>query len=279
MRIVSLTGRPWNELDRVVIERAPKIGVLTDRRNTPAAIADRLLEFGYTAYTMYVGERLGNATLERVRRLSLDEARTAEFDMPNCVMLCAEGENGAGVRPFGIPDDAFELLDGRRRMITKMPIRLLSLQALELSHRSVMWDVGFCTGSVSIEARLLFPAVKVFSFEIRPDCEEIMHVNTRRFGTPGIEMFIGDFMETDLSAIPSPDAVFIGGHGGRLNDMLGRINERLLRGGCVVFNSVSDESRTMFEAACRDYGLVLLEPMHLKLNDYNAITIMKAVKV
>ncbi len=34
-------------------------------------------------------------------------------------------------------------------MITKAPIRLLTLQALELNRRRVFWDIGFCTGSVS----------------------------------------------------------------------------------------------------------------------------------
>ena len=46
MRIVSLTGRPWQEFDRALIERAPKIGVLTDKAHTPAAIAQRMLEYG-----------------------------------------------------------------------------------------------------------------------------------------------------------------------------------------------------------------------------------------
>lgn len=60
MRTVSLTGRPWNEFDRALIERAPKIGILTDREHTPATIAARMLEYGYDRYTMYVGEHLGN---------------------------------------------------------------------------------------------------------------------------------------------------------------------------------------------------------------------------
>ena len=41
MRIVSLTGRPWPEFDKALIERAGKIGVLTDHEHTPAAIAQR----------------------------------------------------------------------------------------------------------------------------------------------------------------------------------------------------------------------------------------------
>ncbi len=72
--------------------------------------------------------------------------------------------------PFGIPDTEFALLNGREKMITKMPIRLLTLQALELSRRQVFWDIGFCTGSVSIEAKQLFPHLQIEAFEIRPEC-------------------------------------------------------------------------------------------------------------
>jgi precorrin-6Y C5,15-methyltransferase (decarboxylating) len=43
MRIVSLTGRPWPEFDHALIERTPKIGILTDREHTPSTIAQRML--------------------------------------------------------------------------------------------------------------------------------------------------------------------------------------------------------------------------------------------
>ena len=43
MRNVSLTGRPWQELDRALIERSTQIGILTDREHTPDAIAHRML--------------------------------------------------------------------------------------------------------------------------------------------------------------------------------------------------------------------------------------------
>ena len=48
MRIVSLTGRPWPEFDKALMEGAGKMGVLTDREHTPAAIAQRMLDYGYT---------------------------------------------------------------------------------------------------------------------------------------------------------------------------------------------------------------------------------------
>ena len=79
-------------------------------------------------------------------------------------------------------------------MITKMPIRLLTLQALDLPKRRVFWDIGFCTGSISIEARLQFPHLQIEAFEIRPECEAIIHENARRFGAPGINVHMGDFL-------------------------------------------------------------------------------------
>ena len=149
MRIVSLTGRPWPKFDRALIERVEKIGVLTDKEHNPAAIAQRMLEYGYTNYMMYVGEHLGNPLLEKVMTLSLEEVTKTDFSMPNCVILNLCGSSHSW---FGIPDSEFTLLDGREKMITKMPIRLLTLQALDLPIKKVFWDIGFCTGSISIEA-------------------------------------------------------------------------------------------------------------------------------
>ena len=137
MRIVSLTGRPWPEFDKALIERATKIGVLTDREHTPAAIAGRMLDYGYDGYTMHVGEHLGNPERERITTLSLQAALGQEFDYPNCLILAG---NDLRPRHFGIPESEFALLDGREKMITKMPVRLLTLQALELTRRRVMWD-------------------------------------------------------------------------------------------------------------------------------------------
>ena len=241
MRIVSLTGRPWHEFDKALIERAPKMGVLTDNKeHTPNSIAQRMLEYGYDQYIMLVGEHLGNPSEERITKLSLSEAAQQSFGNPNCLILQAEN-----TRPkvFGIPDEQFAILEGRPKMITKAPIRLLSLQALDLYQKHTFWDIGFCTGSVSIEAKLQFPHLQIVSFEVREEGKELMQINSQRFGTPGITTIIGDFLTQDLKSLPRPDAVFIGGHNGQLSLMLERIKQLLLPGGCVVFNSVSLSSK------------------------------------
>ncbi len=281
MRIVSLTGRPWPAFDTALIERAAKIGVLTDREHTPAAIAQRMLHYGYNNYQMFVGEHLGNPDKECVTELSLQEAAEHEFNYPNCLILMQEGELPA--KPFGIPDKAFALLDGREKMITKMPIRLLTLQALNLPRRQVLWDIGFCTGSISIEARLQFPHLQIESFEIRPECETIIQENMRRFGAPGINIHMGNFLEADLSQLPRPDAVFIGGHGGQMEAILRKVMTMLTDDGVIVMNSVTSpkvqtDSHQLWNEACTALQLQQAEPLHIKLNDYNPIIILKAYR-
>ena len=281
LRVVSLTGRPWPEFDKALIERAEKIGVLTDKEHTPAAIAQRMLDYGYDAYQMSVGEHLGNPSLEKVTTLSLEETSHCDFSMPNCVILDSFIHHPSTIsHPFGLPDADFALLDGREKMITKMPIRLLTLQTLELPERHVFWDIGFCTGSVSIEARLQFPHLHIEAFEIRPECEAIIQENTRRFGAPGINIHIGDFLETDISSLPHPDAVFIGGHGGRLKEIMAKVLTVLSEDGVIVFNSVVApkvivDSRKLWDESCDELGLQQEPPLHIQLNDNHPITILK----
>ena len=285
MRIVSLTGRPWPEFDRALIERVGKIGILTDREHTPASIAQRMLDYGYTDYQMFVGEHLGNPALEKVTTLTLEEVAHHDFDHPNCVLLELTGNRPQRV-PFGIPDSEFVLLDGREKMITKMPIRLLTLQALELPKRKVLWDIGFCTGSVSIEARLQFPHLHIEAFEIRSECEAIIHENTRQLGAPGINIHIGDFLETDITDLPRPDAVFIGGHGGKLKEIMAKVQKVLTDDGVIVFNSVTSpvveqvverkSSRQLWDEACEELGLRQASPLRIQLNDFNPIEILSA---
>lgn len=277
MRIVSLTGRPWPEFDKALIERATKIGVLTDREHTPAAIAGRMLDYGYDGYTMHVGEHLGNPERERITTLSLQATLGQEFDYPNCLILTG---NDMRPRHFGIPESEFVLLNGREKMITKMPIRLLTLQALELPRRRVMWDIGFCTGSVSIEARLQFPHVHIEAFECRPEGEALMRENSRRFGAPGISSHIGDFLDIDISRLPQPDAVFIGGHGGHLREIMQKVLTVLTPDGCIVMNSVTSaavhtDSHLLFNEACEELGLTQETPMRIIINDNNPIAILK----
>lgn len=270
MRAVSLTGRPWDTFDEALICGEQLIGCLTDRNKTPNAIWKRMLDYGYDNYLMYVGENLGNEERERI---SIFEEGN-EYDNPNCIILKRKSLIRRG---FGIPDSNFHLLNGRSRMITKMPIRLASIAAMELDRKNSFWDIGFCTGSISIEAKLAFPHLHVTAFEIREEGKELMEANSRKFHAPGINAVIGDFLTADISQLESPEAVFIGGYGGRMKEMLAKVKTELAAGGCIVFNSVSEESRTTFIEATTALGMKP-EILHtIKVDDNNPITILRAI--
>ncbi len=276
MHNVSLTGRSWHKFDEALITGYEIIGVLTDRKlHTPATIADRMLHYGFTNYTMTVGELLGNREYEKFTTLKLEEVASVDFAYPNNIIL---RRTHLLPRPFGISEKDFHLLNGRTKMITKMPVRLLSLSMLNLRECSVFWDIGFCTGSVSIEAKMQFPHLRVISFEIRSEGKELMESNSRKFHTPGIHTVIGDFTEQDLDALPQPDAVFIGGHGGKLDRVINLIDRCLQSNGAIVFNSVLQKTLETFGSSAKKYNFHIDKEIKIQIDDFNQITVLRAIR-
>lgn len=277
MHIVSLTGRAWDKLDEALILGYDKIGVLTDNKeHTPSAIIQRMFDYGYDNYKVSIGELLGNKENEKVTTWELKDVLGKKFSFPNNLIL---KKTTSRYRPLGIPENDFHLLNGRAKMITKMPIRLLSLSLLELRDKTVLWDIGFCTGSVSIEAKMQFPHLKVLAFEKREEGKELIESNSCKFGIPGIHSFIGDFTDMDITALPTPDAVFIGGHGGKMNEIMRKISTVINPEGVIVFNSVSVDSKEMFLQAIEKNNLQLEQCIAIKVDDFNTIEVMKAKKI
>lgn len=277
MHIVSLTGRAWDKFDEALILGYNMIGVLTDNKeHTPSAIIQRMLDYGYDNYKVSIGELLGNKEKEKITTWELKDVLDKKFSFPNNLIL---KKTTSRYRPLGIPENDFHLLNGRAKMITKMPIRLLSLSLLELRDKTVLWDIGFCTGSVSIEAKMQFPHLKVLAFEKREEGKELIESNSSKFGVPGIYSFIGDFTDMDITALPTPDAVFIGGHGGKMNEIMRKISTVINPEGVIVFNSVSVDSKGMFLQAIENNNLQLEQCIAIKVDDFNTIEVMKAKKI
>ncbi|MFR9650785.1 MAG: precorrin-6y C5,15-methyltransferase (decarboxylating) subunit CbiE [Rikenellaceae bacterium] len=276
MHVVSLTGRSWHKFDEALIRGYEMIGVLTDNReHTPRKIAQRMVDYGYDNYQISVGELLGNSERERVQTMGVAQVAECDFAYPNNMILKRLSPRK---RYFGIPDSEFKLLDGREKMITKMMIRLAALSQLNLSEGQNFWDIGFCTGSISIEAKMQFPHLHITAFEIRERCDQIIESNMRHLGTPGIDYRVGDFISAELDGLAPPDSIFIGGHGGRLHEIMGRIVPRLSDGGVVVMNSVSRESYELFHAAATAHSLKIEGETTISLDSFNQITILKATK-
>ena len=73
------------------------------------------------------------------------------------------------------------------------------------------------------------------------------------------------------------DAVFIGGHGGKLKEIIRKVVSHLdNRNGKIVFNSVSEESCNLFREAVKENGLKLHSEMNITVDSNNPITIFCA---
>lgn len=279
MHAVSVTGRPWHELDRAFLECRPLIGVLTDRVHTPRAIAKRMMEYHLDKdYTMRVAEHLGNPKKEKIyKSYPIEEISEMSFTNPNCVLLIKDLNSKLQRPALGIPDTKFVLLDDRAKMITKAPIRVIDLSLLELHNSHTFWDIGACTGSVSIEARRQYPHLHIQAFEVREECKNIIRANARLHSAPGIDLRIGNFLNLSIEENTIVDAVFIGGHGGKLKEIVCKVASHLdSLHGKIVFNSVSEESSKLFREAVEENGLKLRSEMNITVDSHNPITILCA---
>jgi precorrin-6Y C5,15-methyltransferase (decarboxylating) len=82
----------------------------------------------------------------------------------------------------GIPDDQFYTFPDQPGLITKQPIRLLTLGSLQLPQEGVVWDIGAGTGSVAIEIARLSPQLQVYAVERNAAGICLIRRNRQRFG-------------------------------------------------------------------------------------------------
>ncbi len=275
MFCVDFADSSWHDLDYAVIKGKSKIGILTNKTYTPSIISERLMDYGYTNYMMYAGEHLDDPKARNVRKLSLVSASSGHYDHPDCIILLKEHEHQA--QPLGIPDHYFSRIPDQEMKITPRAVRLLALSMLELKHRRRFWDIGFCTGSMAIEAKLQYPHLHVTGFDRDEECGKLLAINSCRCGTPGIQSVIGDFCDADLILLEQPDAVFIGGHGGKIIEIISRLVHIMTPDGIIVFCSLNEESNVFFLHAATQYHLQVLEKNRIAIDDYEPCTVFKAV--
>jgi len=139
------------------------------------------------------------------------------------------------LRALGLPDDAFEQRQPLRGQITKREVRAVALYSLGLRADSVVWDIGAGTGSVAVEAALIAHQGVVYAIEKDEQGLPLLRHNVDRWGPGNIHIVAGE-APAALEDLRDPDSVFIGGSGGRLEDIVGTVARRLKPRGRVVVN-------------------------------------------
>ncbi|MDW7645365.1 MAG: precorrin-6y C5,15-methyltransferase (decarboxylating) subunit CbiE [Desulfuromonadales bacterium] len=237
---ISAEGRGIKgAVDRIVAN--DKAAVLTDKINTPAAIAGEMIRRGREGYAAYLCENLGTAE-ERIVVTDVRGLLDIKAAPLNVLILIKEYEGGGDdyIPTLGIPDEEFSTT---KHLITKEEIRVVTLAKLNLRHDMVLWDVGAGSGSVSIEADSLLPNGRIFAIERNDQYVGFIKENLNRFNARHVTLIEGEAPAV-FDDLPDPDRVFIGGSGGNLWDILEAVDGRLPAEGRIVLNATTLDTLT-----------------------------------
>ncbi|NML16005.1 precorrin-6y C5,15-methyltransferase (decarboxylating) subunit CbiE [Azohydromonas caseinilytica] len=235
------------------LRRHERLAVLTSPDNTPDRVARLLLAEGLgDDFQLAVAERLLQAGERIVTGLSVAQAAEQRFADPNVLLLWRTAPKPAAVR-FGLPDASFEQRQPEKGLITKHEVRAVSLARLQLREDSIVWDIGAGSGSVGLEAARLCPAGHVYAIEKNADDFAIAGRNQRAFGLSNHTLVHGKAPE-GLDGWLDPDAVFIGGSGGELAELIALCLRRLKPGGTLVMNFVTLENLALATETLRAAG-------------------------
>jgi precorrin-6Y C5,15-methyltransferase (decarboxylating) len=251
--VISVHGRS-SEGFVARLRRVAKVAVLTDDESSPPRLAARMKEHGETAWSAWVGEDLGGPD-ERVRRFTIDDLAEVRDVRPLNVLLLARSD-AAWRPPPAIPflhEDAFAKRMPKKGLITKREVRLLSIAAMRLGDDAVVWDIGAGSGSVAIEAAMLAPRGRVYAIEVDPEGVAICKDNVRAHGTDNVRVIAGRAPEA-LADLEAPDAVFVGGSKGSMQEIVRVALDRLKPGGRVVVNAITLENVAETYGALRAAG-------------------------
>ena len=220
-------GRPWQswqlcsahgrvcEVRKEIMAGKPCF-FLTGGEESPQTLCQSLSEAGLGELKVTVGEALGYPD-ERI--VSGTAAELAKEKFAPLSVLLTEAAPIWEDRAPGIPDECFL----RTKVpMTKREVRTAILSALRVSSEDLCWDLGAGTGSVGIE--LALHSRGVWAVEKDPEAVGLIEENRKRFGAWNLRIVPGEAPGV-FGTLPKPDAVFVGGSGGHLEEILRQVRE------------------------------------------------------
>lgn len=215
--------------------------VLTSPENNPSRIA-RLLEIENLAddFEIAIAQNLKQSSQAVTDFLPVSIVAKNSYSELNVVILKRKQPLENSVL-FGQSDENFVQRKPEKGLITKREIRAVSLARMQLTRSSIVWDIGAGSGSVGLEATCLCPDGHVFAIEKNADDIANIEQNHAVWNVSNYSFFHGkapQFLET----WQNPDAVFIGGSGGELAELITLCLNRLNLGGWLVMNFVTIEN-------------------------------------
>lgn len=226
--LAARLGRPWQDwtlcsahgtdCDPVAaVCRGKPAFFLTGGPDGPAELCRELVRAGLGELPVTVGESLGFEE-EQIAQMTVSQCAEKTF-APLNVLLCEPAPRYPRRVP-GIPDGEFLRAEGVP--MTKREVRAAILSKLAVGLEDACWDIGAGTGSVSVELALQCKAV--WAVERKPEALALARSNREKFGAWNLRLVEGSAPAV-LEDFPAPNAVFIGGSGGKLPEILQAVRQ------------------------------------------------------
>jgi len=182
--------------------------------NNAHILGQKLCDAGFENVTIYIGENLGTGE-ERIYRA--DASALSAAVLPALSVLLIINSDADDAIPVGLDDNRFDRLENIP--MTKSEIRSLVIAKLALKAGDIGYDIGAGSGSVTVEMALSAWRGNVFSVERRTEAMSLIKNNCKKFHAGNVMLVNGEAPDA-LREIPPPDAVFIGGSGGNVAEII-----------------------------------------------------------
>lgn len=239
--VVTTVGR---DLRAVLPHLAPgaRLVVLCSDGRDPARLGALLNEHGWGTTTLTARWHLGGPD-EGAVAASAEAFTQSTPDLVVCCLECrtvTPTAHAASAGPVpGRPEDFIDH-DGQ---LTKRDVRASALARLRPTAGAHLWDLGAGNGSVALEWCLAADRASATCVERDATRAQRIRDSAAALGLAGrVDVVIDDTTTTDLTALASPDAVFVGG--GLDPDLLDRAWSSLRLGGRLVAHAVTLEGES-----------------------------------
>lgn len=192
---------------------------LTGGELGPAELCRQLAEAGLSALPVVVGENLSYPQ-QRICQGTAGEFAKEKFD--SLSVLLAEPAPHVVHRASGFPDSLFTRGDVP---MTKQEVRAAVLAKLAPGPSDILWDVGAGTGSVSIELALAASWGRTYAVECNEKACDLIRVNREKLGAWNLQLIEGAAPQA-LDGLETPNAVFIGGTKGSMENVVNLVLNR-----------------------------------------------------
>jgi precorrin-6Y C5,15-methyltransferase (decarboxylating) len=217
------------------------VAVFTSPENSPARIARMLqVEELASSYKMSVVADIFQETENVIELISIDETAEKNFPDLNIVVL-QKIEKGESPILFGLEDSSFHQRKPEKGLITKREVRVASLASMQLRRDSTVWDIGAGSGSVGLEAARLCSEGHVYAIE-KNEADFANALKNQQDMNISNYTLLHSKAPQGLEHWMDPDAIFIGGSGGELVELIKLSLQRLRTNGRLVMNFVTLEN-------------------------------------